>query len=304
MSTNVIKYGAKTHAMKLVMPDSWTVTASVKLTLTDSDSGTALVSAATVTRLTANTTSAAAVAGAYSVVATNALGVGESLIEGATVAIGSTAAGFNRYTVDGYDASTKTLTLTTGLVEAVASGANVYYLDCTYTLDTTGGGTEGTPSTTWASVERVHAKWYTTASDVPVTETYTILKSRSELAGLELEFAAAYPSLYANIQDNFGRFSTRARERLRQLFESKGRDIEKIVDTESYKELMLLEIALLAARAGELDDVTYNRLLADRQEMMDVIGALRIWIDEDEDAAEDDEETQPDLSFGYSRGLR
>lgn len=304
MSTRVIKYGAKTHTMKMVLPDSWPVTASCKLTLTDADTGTALVSAATVTRLTANTTSAIAYAGAFTITLTNALGVGETIVEDDILSVGTAATGYHRYVVDSYDSGTKIVTFKQGLHENAVSGAAVYGCNLTYTLDTTNGGTEGTPSSTWSSVERVHAQWYTTGSDMPVTEYYTILKARSEVAGLEQEFAAAFPSLHAEIVDSFASFERRARERIRQEMAIKSRDMDKIVDSEALREVILLELALLAARASNMDAEQYDRLKEDRQAMMDIIDAMRVWVDDDQNKVEDDDEKEQAVTIGYMRGLR
>jgi hypothetical protein len=292
MTTKTITASDSSFLIESKMVDSWDPSASVTVTITDK-AGTTLVNAQAATQYAGDTLAASSAAGTFTITLTT----GTALEQGDLIVIGSDSIGWQKREVDGYVASTKVVTLLTGLDEALPVGAAVYGLDLGYTVDTTATG--------WDGLTQVEVIWTPDTDDLPFTELWEVRTFRTAVAGFEDEFRAAFNSLYTEINpEDFPKFEDRARDRLKQEFEYMGRNFELIVDSQLIREIMIIEIALLIGRATHMDEAQYERLTADRQHQLDILNNLEIWIDDNEDNIEDEEETKPaDEWYFRQRGI-
>ena len=124
------------------------------------------------------------------------------------------------------------------------------------------------------------------------------------IAGLEEIFSDRFNHLYIGlVAGSWDTFRTGARDRLTRRFDQVGRNFNLIVDSEIATEITLLEIALMIARGVSIDEAVIARLEKDYEYEMEILNALDIWIDDNEDEVEDDDETQQALTQGIQRGL-
>jgi hypothetical protein len=289
MTTKYITYGETAFTMATHIPEGWPTDGTWTVTIGDKD-GNDLVDSGEVTKYAGDTLSAAAKAGAQDIVLTT----GTALIDGNWIAIGSDAQGWQKREVAKYVAGTKTVTLRTRLDEQVASGSEVRGLDLSVVVDASGWDT---------SIGSVVVYWEVDAYP-DYQEEYDVRSKRSGVAGLENEFRIAFGSLFPEMDSaNFTNFEDRARERLNQEFEAKGREFGLVVDSDAIRELMLAEIALLVARSAGLNEQQWDRLERDRENQMAIIDDLPLWIDDNEDEVENDDETQPAMMRNFMRGL-
>jgi hypothetical protein len=114
------------------------------------------------------------------------------------------------------------------------------------------------------------------------------------VSGLEDEFRAAWTSLYESIDpDDYPKYKERARARIKREFGYLGRNMDLIVDGQLLTEIMIIEMAILIGQKTHMDEVTYDRLMSDRQHQLDLLNKDEFWIDTNEDTIEDEEEVEP-----------
>ncbi len=292
MTTKVITTGDSSFTIKSKMPSDWITSAIVTVTVGDK-AGTDLVAAQATTQLGVDTIALAVAAGAF--VAT--LTTGKAYEAGDTIVIGSDAAGWQLREVDHYDSSSKIITFVTGLDEAVAALASIRSLDMSYTLDASADA--------WSGLKQVYVEWIPSTDNQPFRETWEVSSFKSAIANLEDEFRAAFHSLYEKViqPEDFKKFEDRARDRIKQELQNKGRDLDLIVDSQILREVTLIEIALLIGRAYQMDTDQYERLEKDREYQFNILDNNLIWIDENEDGVQDDSENQPAEVVGIERGF-
>jgi hypothetical protein len=289
MTTKNIVKGDSSFLMKTVMPDDWDPSDTVTVSIYDVTDGTAIVDTQAVTRYTADTLSTAVIAGSFSAVLTT----GNALEDSQKVAIGGSAQGWQRLTVDRYTASSKTVEFTRSTQEDLDSGSNVLGLDLNYTVDAS--------VTAFDDLRRVKVVWSPSGDGTPLMELWEIVSERSTVQGLESRFRTAYTDLYDTIQpEEFPEYEQRARQSLKLYFEGRLRNFDKIVDSDLIIEPMLTEIALLMGM--KLSEEEYNRLLAKRDRDLTALNQLSIWTDTNEDNKESESESQPAQAFILQRG--
>ena len=290
MTTQIIKSGDSSFILSSLMPDAWSKTASVVVSVIDTG-GNIIVDEAAAVRLANDTLSAAADGGDDTIVLTT----GMALSAGDVLAVGSDAQGWQPCVVDTYTSATKTIILTELLEEDLAAGSVVACQNLTYDLDATVDGFD--------SISEVSVIWEPDGDGLAMTELWQVLTRQTQVAGFESEFQTAFPDLYSEIEnDDFQRWHKRARSRLVQYFRSRQRDYNLIVDSELVKELELLQVAVLIGRGVSISDTAYERITKDFEEQLAMINNLDIWIDENEDSIKTDDETQK-ASAGFSRAL-
>ncbi len=287
MTTKAIKKGDSSFVMETQRPTGWGYTGTVTIDIFDTN-GTQLVTGGAVTVYAGDTIDGAIEAGSFSGFITT----GNALEAGQIVAIGSDSDGYQVLEVDGYTAATKTLSFTTGTQEVIADNANVYSLEMSYTVDASGWSDE---------IEQVAVHWKNDGDEIAHVELWRLLGIRSDVAGLENEFRLSFATLYGHVElGDFDHYEARARARLKSIFSAFGKDFDRIVDSESMKELMLLEIAIIIGLSTRVDTEEYERLLADKGRQLDLLKDK--WNDTDEDGTEDDGETEVG-AVAFHRGL-
>jgi hypothetical protein len=289
MTTKYITYGATACTIKTQIPEGWPTDGTWTVTI-GNKAGTDLVDSGAVTKYAGDTLSAAAAAGAQDIVLTT----GTALVDGDLIVIGSDAQGWQQREVSKYVAGTKTATLRTRLDEAVASGSEVRGLDLSVVVDASG----------WDdSVVQVAVYWEVDGYP-DFQELYDVRAKRSGVAGLENYFRIYFPALHAEIPPgDFKELESMAREALKELFTTKGRNFDLIVDSELGREITILEIATIVGLGAGMSEAEWDRLMSRKQYVMDVIDDLDIWIDDNEDEVEDDDEVEPAMQRNFMRGM-
>lgn len=216
---------------------------------------------------------------------------------GDVIMVGSDAAGWQTMAVRAYDATSGTIVTRDFVAYNFPVGAMVEPRDLSFEIDTTGEA--------WQGVGEATIVWASDTDALPWTEVWTVLHRTPGIGALEAQFRAAYPRYWEWIPDGaFGDYEQRAMTRLRNYFETRGRDIDRLVSSGALTELLLVQIALLVAganadRAGD----ELKALKADLADMLALADQMRIWIDDNQDLARTESETQPAMQPGVNRGM-
>jgi len=291
MTTKVITTGDASFVIKSRMPSDWDTDAVVTITIADK-AGNDLVTSAATTQYAGDTISQATVAGRF----TAYLVTGTALESGNQVVIGSDAEDWHNREVDSYDAATKKITFTKGLGKSLKAGSEIRGLDISYTVDASAAA--------WDDLTEVEVIWEPDSDNQPNPELWAVRTIKSSIAGLEEEFQAAFTDLYNKIIDQeFSKYSTRGRSRVKSRMEMHGRNMDLIVDSEILKEITLIEIAVVIANTYPMEEVLYSRLLKDREDQWEILNNLKVWQDTNEDEIEDEAEAEKGLVFDIQRGL-
>ena len=290
MTTKAIKKDDSSFVMTTNKPTAWGYDGTITIDIFDSATGTQLVDGGLVTSYAGDTLAADAAAGTFNCTLTT----GNTINSGQLVAIGSDVDGWQIKEVDGYSSSTKILSFKTGLQEAVISGSSVKGLELSYTLDASGAEFSG--------VDECAVWWISSTDDITHIETWPVMGIRSDVAGLENEFRIAFQNLHTKIPiGDFEHYEARARSYFREQFESKQKDFDRIVDSESLRELMLIEIALMLGITSMEQDI-YDRLVIKRNDLFTTMMDNGPWSDDDEDGQKGEEETQVG-AIPFRRGI-
>jgi len=290
MSTKKILLDDASFTISTVLPSEVGNATSCKVSIYNT-SGTAIVTSATATMATADTTAAECTAGGTSIVLTT----GPAVV-GQVFKIGSAGTGYQTLTVRHYVTATKTITTEEFIDYSYPSGVSILWRGVSYAADTT--------ATAWDDLDEVTVIWEPQGVDaIPWTETWTVVKRSSNVGALEVEFQNRFPRYAENIRiGQFEYFRSAAWQISKNYFGTRIGDIDKLIDSELLKEQTLLQIAVLIALASS-DAYTneYPNLKAALDEERKNIE--RPWIDSDQDLTKEDEETQTAVSFKIVRGL-
>jgi hypothetical protein len=292
MTTKKILLDDASFTIETVMPSEVGNATSCKVSIYDT-AGTALVSSASATMATADTTAQACTAGDTSVVLTT----GPAVV-GDVFRIGNAASGWQTLTVRHYATASDTITTEEFIDYSYPAGVDILWRNVSYAANTTAAA--------WDDLEEVTVIWEPQGIDaIPWTETWTVVKRSSALPALEQEFQIAFPRYAENIRiGQFEYFRSRAWQRIKNYFESRGRNVDLLIDSEMIKEPTLIQIALMIAMASS--DAFTNEipiLQKDLDDMLSAIDKLPMWIDDNQDMIKTDEETQTAVSFKIVRGL-
>lgn len=212
--------------------------------------------------------------------------------------VGSSSFGWQNLTVKHYVSGTKTITTEEYISDAFPSGSAVEWLDVSYEIDTTG--------TEWDNLDSVSVIWEPQGIDaLPWTETFEVLLRSAAVSALEANFRTAYPRYHDAIsKGSFDSYRARAEQRLRTYFESKQRAFSKIVDSELLREPMMAMIAILIALASsDRMSTELETLQKDLTAQLSLLDSMPMWIDDNQDMIETEEETQMVTEFGIARIL-
>ena len=291
MTTKFILTDDTAYTIKTQMPSEWEpFNQTVTVTVGDK-AGNDLVDSQSATVATADTTDGAILAGA----AGGTLTTG-TMDAGQLWAFGSDDQGWQIREIESYVVSTKAFTIHKRFNRALVDNSDVRALDMSYTVDAS--------ATAWDNKTEVEVLWEPSGDFHPMTELWEVRKTLSSIAGLEDIFSDRFNHLYIGlVAGSWDTFRTGARDRLTRRFDQVGRNFNLIVDSEIATEITLLEIALMIARGVSIDEAVIARLEKDYEYEMEILNALDIWIDDNEDEIEDDDETQQALTQGIQRGL-
>jgi len=292
MTTKKILLDDASFVIASVMPTEIGNATSCKVSIYDT-AGTAIVSSASATMRAADTTAQACTAGATSVVLTT----GPAVV-GDVFRLGNAASGYQTLTVRHYVTATDTITTDEFIDFSYPAGVDVLWRDVSYAADTTAAA--------WDDLEEVTVIWEPQGVDaIPWTETWTVVKRSSAIGALEQEFQIAFPRYAENIRiGQFGYYQSRAWQRIKNYFESRGRNADLLIDSEMIKDPMLTQIALMIALASS--DAYTNEIAALQKDLDDALATidkLPMWIDKNQDLIKVDEETQVSYGFKIARGL-
>ncbi len=202
--------------------------------------------------------------------------------------IGSAGLGYEYFTVEDYTASTKTLTTDPWFEKDYpATSATVQPRYVTYAVD----------ASAWATtIKEFTVEWTPNTDDAPAQETWVVLSRKKQSGGMQALFAASYPSVMNEIEhDDFPMIKDRARKILRTDWETKGLDLDRLVDRDNeYEELLLRGIAHVISPENETYDNQYNDYLNE-------VDKLLKWIDTDEDLIKEDDEVLKGTGFDFRR---
>jgi hypothetical protein len=301
MTTKQILRDSASYTLRASAPDGVDISDGCTISIT-TPGGVVLVDADDMVTRAADTLSTAATAGRKTFVIT--AGVGSyTPTSGDHFRVGSASQGWQYLTVVSYASATKTVTADKYARQSFASGSAVQYLDMTYELDTTAAA--------WDGIDRVTVEYIPQTStgvdpdQIPWTEIHEVLLRSSTAGVVDSDFRDAFPMYWESVPDgSIDVLRTRATQRLKTYFESKGRDWSRVVDSEILHEPLLIQMAVLTGLANSerfKDELEW--LTKDLQGQLSAIDSLSIWVDFDEDKIEDDAETAPAEQPGLSRGL-
>lgn len=199
------------------------------------------------------------------------------------------AAGREDHRVEGYDASTRTVTLTKPVDRGFEIGSTVYRLSAKAVIDL--ADTE-----TYPAGLRAILKWVPEGSGAPYTEVIEVEGfDQSHLSGLRADLEAFYPRTFDALtipEDRLPRFERAAIEELRLELQTRGLDISRVRDQSILLPVVSALIAYRQVRPGDF------RTAEERRELgIDYAQALKrlckhpIWQDADGDLTEDIDET-------------
>ncbi len=289
MNTKIIKLGDSTFVLETLKPVEWSLDGTVTLDVIGLD-GTILTADNAVSTYAGDTVSVAAVAGEYTI----ELNSNNPLDAGDKIAIGSDAVGYQYLIVESYDSDNSSITLENCIDEDVPVGAEVIGLQMSSTVDVS--------TSEYTDIREVHIKWKSD-NDLSMSELWRILNSYNQADGLVFDFQNAYPTLIDSVSDVEALY-IRANQWMIEYFDTKNRDFVKIVDNQLTKEAVMLKMALMVGRSGDISEESYVRLKDEFDDSLKMLDNLKIWIDtNDDDIKTEDETTKASANITISRGM-
>lgn len=294
MTTKAIKRGKSGFVMTTVRPDNWANGGVVTCDVLSKVDGieTPIIEDAAVEVYTGDTLAEDVLAGSYRFT----LVYGEALEDGQQIRVGSAEQGYQTVVVDDYYAPTKSVSVRESLDEDLRAGSTVSGCELTTTIDAS--------LEAFDNLQEVSVRWKSDGDDVTMSELWRVLSVANQPTGLSNSFRLAYPACYdAVTEEGVPELADRAEQYVTSYFTLKQRDYKLIVDNESTKELIMLQMALLSGEGGDLSDQQYIRLTKRYEDLLSIIDGLPLWIDDNEDGVEDDSETQTAQNFRVMRCL-
>ena len=201
--------------------------------------------------------------------------------------------------MDHYTTSTKVVTTKEWINHAHASGATVYgrWLPASVDFSST---------TLFPTGEELVFLWTGfDTDDLPFQTTGEIMRASVGGSDLQTRFTSLYPHYWDRVKEDWDTHQDAAFEELRMAFLANRRDIEKLVESYSITALWLAQIAYSVAWAGgDADEAERVAMRTRRDELLAAFNALPLWIDDDQDGIEDEDETSPQDRPAPRRCLR
>jgi hypothetical protein len=282
-----LRYGSSAEPLRLEFPPEWdpTLVSAVSLTVNDRD-GDELKAAANITLWTATTLDGAVAA--FSETITLAAGA-DDLKKGDEILLVG-AGGQETVRVKGWDTSTKIATLEQVVKNAYDDGDNVYGKFGTYNLDIS------TVATYTNGIVLVFI-WTPTGHGDALTTMVQVAKTSLEIAGLEREFSQTYERAYkafTNPENRFAAIAKMAERKLGAWMDTKGLDIQRVVDQSVLIDALMIEMACLWTVNGDEKIEDERRFLyEERERIYRTLEGRTFWTDTDMDQIEEAGELNP-----------
>jgi len=272
------------------MPSVWSNPSTVTLNVTNL-SGSDIVADGDAVLYGGDTTNGAVTAGVKSIVITT----GTALAVDDMVRLGDYD---QELTVESYTASTKTVVFNERLDHDIPTGSTVTGRFMTYALD---ASVSGFDTITQVSVEWIPDE----ASDALAMVTlWQVLDRDSRMGGLQNHFNERFKKYAEVIGENWSTFENDAWVEVRSLFNLDGRNLDTMIVNKTLEPLVLFKLALLACdtnpTAYAQDMLALNTRFIDQ---LTVIRAMPLWDDANQDKTQTEDELQPAIQAGLSRGL-
>lgn len=296
MSIKQIKYNDSSFTLRFEFPDDWAIASitGVDVSITDAGGSTMLASTAATLYTSVALASAAAVGDATVTLG----GTPGALSRGDRLLIAASAAGRDEIIeVESYNSSTKVVSLRHSIQYAHSSTTALYPCWCTYALDTS-------TTATWAAGEECTVMWTPDTDDNPVPELYTIGKTEFGSSETLDRFRVQYPSLYeARDRSGIEDVEAEARRRVGMHCKVKNMDLNRLVDQDLMSPSIVEMMANLIASGGgdnaEYEQqTTWERFVRE----FELFASLPVWVDDDQDLIQDEEEVQKHAVPFWSRG--
>ena len=284
--TQSLKYGDDSLALRLEYPTDWDTATGVDLRILNRSGG-ELLAADACTLYTATTTAATASRGDN----TLTLHAGASALSpGDRVEIAASAAGPKEVvTVDHYVATTKIATLTQQLLFNHTSGTAVSGRFCTYDADLS--DTDVFPLGKLLTLE-----WTPDTDNEAFPTTAKIAAHKWEPTDIEGRFATLWPDVYAVMvaRKSFAAALKEGRIQLAAWIESKGRNLDRLIDADKADQPLMSLMAWMAVRS-EGDSMKYEKESAKEAFDTDLrlLTETPSWWDEDINLTQSEDETAP-----------
>lgn len=219
-----------------------------------------------------------------------------SLYPGDVVRIGGGTGTVDTLRVKSYNSSTYVVTFDDFFTNDHAAGEYVVGRWTSYTLDTT-------TVATWSNLRTFSVEWtfsLVAGSPLAATRTWSAtdegeIEKRTTAAGdLAVRFRSRYRRYYDVIEDgDFDRWDEDSRNEVRELFEARGKGIDKLVDSDRLDELQMAQLALMVAFSmGDDWQSERDAMTIRRNEIFERMASLPLWTDDDQDLIKEDTETQ------------
>lgn len=294
--TKSLLYSDDAYTLRLEYPTDWETATGVDLRILNR-SGEALLAAAACTLYTATTTAALASRGDN----TLTLHAGASALSpGDRIEIAASAAGPKEIVkVDHYDAATKIATLTRQLLFNHTSGVAVAGRFCTYDADLS--DTDVFPLGKLLTLE-----WTPDTDDEAFPITAKIATHKWEPTNIEQRFATLWPDVYAVMvaRKSFPDALKEGRIQLAAWIESKGRNLDRLIDADKADQPLMSLMAWMAVRS-EGDSMKYEKESAKEAFDTDLMLLTKTpsWWDEDINLIQSEDETAPAIRrYGVEGG--
>jgi hypothetical protein len=197
--------------------------------------------------------------------------------------------------VDSYASATKIVTLRNRFQEDLPVGVSVLGRNMSADIDTSD----------WDFIEDVSVVWTPVGiSNLPWTETYSVLDREALGSGLETRFATEFGDYYSHVGQSFQTFLKSAKAMVDRQLRTKNRDLKKIVDSAEYEYLLMTRIALnIAIAHGDEFDNRSAKLQQSYEDQLSILISVYQWEDENQDLAQDETEVNKGSTIGYGRGM-
>jgi len=275
-----IKYNQAAFVLHERMPTHWGQPTAVNLTITNY-SGIELITAQAVTIASATTLSEASKKLAQSFRVASG-----SFESGDLIRIGTANEGYDLLVVRSFDADNRIIVTEKRADFDHTSGSDVVHRSFEIAIDTT--------SSDFILANQVMLEWVPTGiSELSFTQLSDIVKRTIDWGGLKADFTTRYPRLIQSLPDanDFTEMRDMAYQRLQAYFEMHSLNIARAVDSDAFKESMILEIAyLICGRGGEGIEDELETVKEFRVEQQNLIKQTFVWIDSNQDKILDDQE--------------
>ena len=296
MSLKQIAYNDSSFTLRFEFPDHWDVAGvtGVNISVTDAG-GTTLLASTAATLYTSVALASAAARGDATVTLGGTPG---ALSRGDRLLIAASADGRDEIIeVESYNSSTKVVSLRHTIQYAHTTATSLYPCWCTYALDTS-------TTATWSAGSECTVLWTPDTDDLPVPELYTIAKTEFGSSETIDRFRVQYPSMYqARDRSGIEDIEAEARRRVSMHCRVKNMDLNRLVDQDLMSPSIVEMMANLIASGGgdnaEYEQqTTWERFVRE----FELFASLPVWVDDNQDLIQDEEEVQKHAIPFWSRG--